>query len=743
MSKPSISSSPFRILVGRGVANPHGFTRLIAASDVGRPLEVGIHHLERPSDQDVEYLDSLQERTSISPDLYVDECLRVAREWKADVYWPVRELESFSARAGEFAALGVVLMVCGPLSLLERLEDKLKFSVAARSLGVLAPVSIPFNDLGGFDRAYAAIIAGGDRVCFKPKRGAVALGLRVVREGLDLFDDLFDDRGYRLNLDDTRRRFGGCPRSSTMLAMPWLSGAEWSVDCVQSTNGAGFWGVARGKAVGDVHEASARDNVLYNVLSLSRILANGLHLRGLFNCQFKFHRGEAYVIEINAGPAGGMGLSELTGVNLPELALRDALGLEPRPQPKVTPVRAVFLRRWSSAEDRTLAPDLFELATGERGSARLVVVDLQGGTTRLSQLGGKWPVGQLLGVAERRGARRPFLLVSKVLGKHLPVTPGRMEASYSDLAADLAIDLPGPVLFVGMAETATGLGWGVYESWARRAQRDDALYIHSTRYLVHGHPTIAFEEAHSHAPEQAICLPSAPELRALFSTARTLVVVDDELSSGKTAAALATALRAFSVPLERLVAVSLIAAYPEDALAEGGALFGWEIVSLSRISVEFIPNAAASPARPLDQRAIALSPSVGSTAWGRTGAKSSPAVPPALVGALAERLRGQRLVYVLGSGECMHPAWLLARSLEALGHVTLVQSTTRSPIELGGAISATLDCIDGLGSGVPFYLHNPPRPGSGVVVLHERGAANAVMGLSEVLGALSVEVWDA
>jgi hypothetical protein len=210
-----------------------------------------------------------------------------------------------------------------------------------------------------------------------------------------------------------------------------------------------------------------------------------------------------------------------------------------------------------------------------------------------------------------------------------------------------------------------------------------------------------------------------------------------------TAAALATALRAFSVPLERLVAVSLIAAYPEDALAEGGALFGWEIVSLSRISVEFIPNAAASPARPLDQSAIALSSSVGSTAWGRTGAKSSPAVPPALVDALAERLRGQRLVYVLGSGECMHPAWLLARSLEVLGHVTLVQSTTRSPIELGGAISATLDCIDGLGSGVPFYLHNPPRPGSGVVVLHERGAGNTVMGLSEALGALSVEVWDA
>ena len=66
----------------------------------------------------------------------------------------------------------------------------------------------------------------------------------------------------------------------------------------------------------------------------------------------------------------------------------------------------------------------------------------------------------LIGFAARVNAKRAFLFMSKVLGKHYPARPSRMHEVHQQLAQQLN-DLKGPVVFIGMAETATGLGQGV------------------------------------------------------------------------------------------------------------------------------------------------------------------------------------------------------------------------------------------------------------------------------------------
>src|SRR3546814_15177903 len=51
--------------------------------------------------------------------------------------------------------------------------------------------------------------------------------------------------------------------------------------------------------------------------------------------------------------------------------------------------------------------------------------------------------GSLFGFAERRNPKRAFLFVSKVLGRHVPVRPSIMNASFHSLAAQIPEDLPG------------------------------------------------------------------------------------------------------------------------------------------------------------------------------------------------------------------------------------------------------------------------------------------------------------
>ncbi|MGE9693622.1 phosphoribosyltransferase [Streptomyces sp. CH6] len=150
-------------------------------------------------------------------------------------------------------------------------------------------------------------------------------------------------------------------------------------------------------------------------------------------------------------------------------------------------------------------------------------------TERLGvRLSGGPGIEDMLGLALRRNPKRAHLLVSHVLGKHVPRSPrvvaeagralGREVRALLGAAADEAVVL-------GYAETATGLGHCVADGIGT------APYLHSTRRPVPGiTPVGGFEEAHSHATSHLL-LPADP---ALLTAPGPLVLVDDEFSTGST-----------------------------------------------------------------------------------------------------------------------------------------------------------------------------------------------------------------
>jgi hypothetical protein len=166
------------------------------------------------------------------------------------------------------------------------------------------------------------------------------------------------------------------------------------------------------------------------------------------------------------------------------------------------------------------------------------------------------PLEDLCGYASRRSHKRGFVFVSKVLGKHYPVRPRRMEAVHARLAAKL-IHVEGPTVVVGMAETAIGLGQGVYEQLLRLTGRYDILFTHTTRYRLNQPVALDFDESHSHATEHLLYQPDSPTAADLFYNATSLVLVDDELSTGQTLGKLARAYRLLNRRLRAVHIVSL------------------------------------------------------------------------------------------------------------------------------------------------------------------------------------------
>ena len=283
-------------------------------------------------------------------------------------------------------------------------------------------------------------------------------------------------------------------------------------------------------------------------------------------------------------------------------------------------------------------------------------------------------VTELVRLGLRDNPRRLHLLVSRVLGKHVPTDPrivlgaGRLlgvlvadvltGAAPADPAAVAADDLaaagaalrgalagdPGAAetlsarvealiearaaagvpatVVLGFAETATAVGHCVADALP------GSRYLHSTRRVVPGVAQAAgFVEAHSHAPDHLL-LPDSPSFLTDGAPGEALVLVDDELSTGATAANTIEALHA-QAPRAHYVVAALVDVRPpgdEGPLAALAARLGTRItvVALARGAVSIPDGARAALARHL--------PADGGTVLDPPGAIGDPAPPP---GALA------------------------------------------------------------------------------------------------------------
>ncbi|MFC8243703.1 phosphoribosyltransferase [Streptomyces chartreusis] len=135
----------------------------------------------------------------------------------------------------------------------------------------------------------------------------------------------------------------------------------------------------------------------------------------------------------------------------------------------------------------------------------------------------------MLGLALRRNPKRAHLLVSNVLGKHVPQSPSVVYGAGFALGRRvrelLGAQEAARAVVLGYAETATGLGHSVADGVGL------APYLHSTRRPVAGVARAGgFEESHSHATSHLLL----PEDPALLVGDGPLVLVDDEFSTGNT-----------------------------------------------------------------------------------------------------------------------------------------------------------------------------------------------------------------
>lgn len=301
-------------------------------------------------------------------------------------------------------------------------------------------------------------------------------------------------------------------------------------------------------------------------------------------------------------------------------------------------------------------------------------------------------------VAARANPKRGFLIVSKVLGRHLPASPSAMRDVMDQLSRSLPADLPGPIVFLGMAETATALGQGTFSAYRTAHPSQTIVYLQSSRQIVDGATVVAsFEEGHSHATTHLVQIVD-PMVARTVHAARTLIIIDDECSTGGTFVAAATAMMKAMPNLERLATCCITDWSGDTYLAE--MPHPTAAVSILRGTMSWQADATGEAANLAE----------GSNGAGRaplSGMKSRSglAAPERAIRLPVQAQTGER-VLVLGEGEHSYEALLVAEEVEARGGIAAVQCITRSPALLGFAMTSRSIFTDSYSSGAPCFLYN-------------------------------------
>jgi hypothetical protein len=332
----------------------------------------------------------------------------------------------------------------------------------------------------------------------------------------------------------------------------------------------------------------------------------------------------------------------------------------------------------------------------------------------------------LFSMALRVNKKRQFLFVSPLIAKHLAVRPqvalgtgtllayllmdeaglhypsraealvtliktGETDPAVIDEAFAYKTKLPSGTVFIGMAETATGLGHAVFQHF------EDAAYIHTTREIINGlTPSFIFEEEHSHATSHIVYAPEG-----MLEEAETIVLIDDEISTGNTLLNLIQALDD-QFPGKKYKSLSILdwrSKEQQKRTADVAAERGIQIDVLALMKGEFELHHSESPAEtPIDylagssaaslQEIVKADPLPYKSATGQrylplTGRFSLTSTEHDQIGRWAEQTASQvnagagEKPLVIGIGENMY---LPLRFAHALNPNALVQTATRSPI---------------------------------------------------------------
>ncbi|WP_025564161.1 phosphoribosyltransferase domain-containing protein [Psychromonas sp. SP041] len=335
------------------------------------------------------------------------------------------------------------------------------------------------------------------------------------------------------------------------------------------------------------------------------------------------------------------------------------------------------------------------------------IYDIKAGTLLLQSNEHRKTLDNIVAFACRENPKRHFILINKLIGRYTPTAPSVMRATYNQLAERVGYD--SDCYVVSFAEAATGLGAGVADSLAR--DQDNEIYFqHTTRHKLDEELWFTVDEEHSHAVNHMFYKPT-PDLYDAIIKSKKLVIIDDEITTGRTIKVFLLQILPYLTDLEEIVITSIV-----DLMATENHLKDLDIdipiryISLVKANITLEKDPDFNPTLPNKVNSgLDLSDSISSA--GRCAIRMP----------YREKLNAissTKNTLVIADGEHQYIPFLLAEQLEKSGVEVAFQSINRSPILVCDEIVNKYN-ITANTDGAEHYLYNFFPQNKSVFVISE------------------------
>lgn len=254
---------------------------------------------------------------------YVDFCVDFCRQHEIQAFLPRREMLSISQRKQDFEKIGTKVMV-EDYDESRRLNYKDQAYEELKGLGVSSiPDYYIVRTVKDFEAAYKSLADRYKEVCIKFVYDEGGKSFRLIDNNRCGYSALFKKQNTRMTYQAIVDALSERDIFSPLMVMPYLSGDEISVDCLDTELGLIM--------LPRIKDATRIERMCFDdeILSLTEEVYHATSLKWPCNIQFKKLDGKLFFLEVNTRMSGGVQMACLaTGVNIPSIAVNKLLGKE-------------------------------------------------------------------------------------------------------------------------------------------------------------------------------------------------------------------------------------------------------------------------------------------------------------------------------------------------------------------------------------------------------------------------------
>jgi carbamoyl-phosphate synthase large subunit len=281
---------------------------------------------------------------------FIPRLLHICRELSIDCILPLvtRELFAFAQHQKEFEAQGTRVLVSSDEAI-SIANNKSSCYVFLRGKGLDVPPFFVVKDVEQFIHAAFELGHPKKPFVFKPSISNGSRGVRIVSDGLDETELLFNRKPYQLEIDHSQAlRILSARPFPELLVSAYLPGDEYSVDCLANEGKAVL--IAPRSRRKMINGISVQGEFVQDeaIIHYCREIIAAIGLHGNIGIQVKYGEdGKPYLLEINPRVQGTIVAALGAGVNLPLLAVKQAMGWEISPEEIQVRWGTQFARYWT------------------------------------------------------------------------------------------------------------------------------------------------------------------------------------------------------------------------------------------------------------------------------------------------------------------------------------------------------------------------------------------------------------